>query len=157
MMSVQDLIKQVDFDRRTLDAHKKAEDQHIDNLKRLALYQQYLAEKQCRLDMAKKVKSGEAKLRDALIDSGEIDGDNRHPAVHSVTRKEFYDYDTRAAVQYAIENGLVHCLGIDKSKFDSFLSHLAESDAPLPEFAEACETVSVSLKSDLSDVLGGDA
>ena len=156
-MSVQELIKQLHERRAILAVEQRIEKELLAKLKKVETFRQYEAAKRQRLSESKKVKSGEDELRDALIDSGAIDGDNRHPAVHSVTRKEFYDYDTRAAVQYAIEAGLVHCLVVDKSKFDLYLWYLAEGFETLPEFVETGETVSVSLKSDLSDVLGGDA
>ena len=161
MSELQDLIKQLHERRTILAIEQKNEKELLAKLKEVATFQQYEAVKRQRLLESKEVRAYEDELRDALIadliDGGAINLDNRHPAVHSITCKTLYDYDTKAAVQYAMENGLVHCLTIDKSKFDSYLSHLAESNAPLPEFVEAVETVSVSLKSDLSDILGGDA
>ena len=151
------LMSRINSLRQQFADEKRIEAKTLKALKDMTEWQLYDHAKSKRLAISKEVKSSEDELRNALIESGAIDGDNRHPAVKAVTRKTLYDYQPGEAVQYAMENGLVHCLGIDKSKFDSFLSHLAESDAPLPEFVEAGETVSVALKSDLSDIVGGDA
>ena len=150
---IQALVKDVDFIRRTLEQHKKAEQRHIENLKTLALYQQYLIEKQCRLDMSKEVKASEDDLRQALIEAQRIDGDDRHPAVKAVTRKATYKYQTKDAVEWAMDNQALQYLTIDKAKFDAYLAHLADIGEALPVFAWPDEAVSVALVSDLSDLV----
>ena len=157
MSELQDLVKQLHEQRQIAALFLQNEKKLLAQLKKVATFQEYEKAKKHRLLESKEVRACEDELRQALIDDHLIDGDNRHPAVHSVTRKAVYSYEASDATKWAIENGLFQYLAIDTAKFDAYLAHLVEIGEPLPIGAWSGETVSVSLKSDLSDILGGDA
>lgn len=147
------LVQTVDLERRTEAEAKKAEDSTLAQLKKLELYRQYLNCKASRLAVAKEARAAEDDLRQALIDNERIDGDNRHPVVKAVTRRATYTYETRDAVEWAMENDLTQYLTIDPAKFNAYLAHLADIGETLPTFAWADESVSVALISDFHAII----